>query len=143
MTLARLLPVVLVVCIVPAYAQKPADSPSGQFNTSVADKSAAANPWKLGLNQPTEAQSEQNPIDRMRIDEFRIDPNGLSSKVETPLLPKAEASSSETTCFKIRSYVVARDSKGSGATHPVGYSTCSPAIRYGVKTVETAPSLER
>jgi hypothetical protein len=39
-------------------------------------------------------------------------------------------------CFKIRSYVVARDSKDSDAVHLVRYSTCQPASRYQVKTAD-------
>jgi hypothetical protein len=42
----------------------------------------------------------------------------------------------DTTCLKIRSYVVARDSKDSDSTHPVSYSTCQPASRYRLKTTE-------
>lgn len=40
------------------------------------------------------------------------------------------------TCFAIRSYVVARDSKDSDSTHPVSYSTCQPAARYQLRTTE-------
>ena len=40
------------------------------------------------------------------------------------------------TCLKIRSYVVARDSKDSDSTHPVRYSTCQPSTRYRLKTTE-------
>jgi hypothetical protein len=40
------------------------------------------------------------------------------------------------TCYSIRSYVVARDSKDSDSTHLAGYSTCQPATRYGLKTTE-------
>ncbi|MGP0019249.1 MAG: hypothetical protein ACLPHP_11815 [Candidatus Sulfotelmatobacter sp.] len=42
----------------------------------------------------------------------------------------------ETVCYAIRSYVVARDSKYSDSTHPVSYSTCQPAARYQLKTTE-------
>lgn len=40
------------------------------------------------------------------------------------------------TCYAIRSYVVARDSKTSDSTHPVSYSTCQPAARYQLRTTE-------
>ena len=42
----------------------------------------------------------------------------------------------DPTCYTIRSYVVARDSKDSDSTHPAGYSTCLPSDRYHVKTAE-------
>ena len=51
----------------------------------------------------------------------------------------------ETTCYTIRAYVVARDSKNSDSTHPVGYSTCHPASRYRLKSAvgEDALVLQR
>ncbi len=143
MTLARLLPAVLMICVAAAYAQKPIDSLNGQTKTSVADRTTGTDPWKLALNQPADTLSEKGPIARMRIDEFRIDPNTLSSKAETPAPRKDDIASEEIGCFKIRSYVMARDSKGSDATHLVGYTTCVPALRYGVRKVETAPTLNR
>ena len=38
-----------------------------------------------------------------------------------------------TTCYAIRSYAVARDSKDSDSVHPVGYSTCIPVTRFRLK----------
>jgi len=51
-------------------------------------------------------------------------------------------STSDTVCYKMRSYVVARDSKHSDSVHPVGYSTCQPASRYRLRTTQ-ADSLSR
>jgi hypothetical protein len=48
----------------------------------------------------------------------------------------------DTACYAIRSYVVARDNKHSDSTHLVGYSTCQPALRYGLKKVDSAPRQE-
>jgi len=42
----------------------------------------------------------------------------------------------DATCFTMRSYVVARDSKDSDSTHPAGYSTCQPSNRYQVKSAD-------
>ncbi len=47
-----------------------------------------------------------------------------------------DASNAGPTCYAIRSYVVARDSKDSDSTHMVKYSTCQPAARYQLKTTE-------
>lgn len=47
----------------------------------------------------------------------------------------------EMTCYSIRSYVVARDSKKSDSTHPVSYSTCQPANRYRLKTADAQAGL--
>ena len=41
-----------------------------------------------------------------------------------------------TTCYAIRSYVVARDNKDSDSVHPVGYSTCIPTTRFHLKTAD-------
>jgi hypothetical protein len=38
-------------------------------------------------------------------------------------------------CYTIQSFVVKRESSHSDATAPVGYSTCVPASKYGVKVV--------
>jgi hypothetical protein len=48
----------------------------------------------------------------------------------------------DAVCFTMRSYLVARDSKHSDSTHPVGYSTCQPSRRYGLKKVEIIPASE-
>lgn len=42
----------------------------------------------------------------------------------------------DTICYTLRAYIVARDSKHSDSTHPVGYSTCHPASRYRLKTAD-------
>ncbi len=143
MTLSRLLPAVLMVCVAAAFAQKPIDSLNGQTKTGAAGTSAATDPWKVALSQPSGTLTEKDPLARMRIDEFRIDPNTLSSKAESHPPLKDDRASEEAGCFKIRSYVMARDSKGSDATHLVGYTTCVPALRYGVRKVETAPTQGR
>lgn len=48
----------------------------------------------------------------------------------------------DVMCLKIRSYVMARDSRDSDSTHLVGYSTCQPASRYRLRTtqLQTDPS---
>lgn len=68
----------------------------------------------------------QSPKDKPRA--FALTPDGLSSE--------------DDTCFTIRSYVVARDNKNSDSTHPVGYSTCHPAKRYGLSKVRLIPATE-
>ena len=39
-----------------------------------------------------------------------------------------------TTCYAIRSYVVAPDAKDTESVHPDGYSTCIPANNFRLKT---------
>jgi hypothetical protein len=48
-------------------------------------------------------------------------------------------SQAETYCFKMRSYLMQRESRGSDSTRLVGYTTCHPASRIQLKTtLETA-----
>ena len=42
----------------------------------------------------------------------------------------------DTLCFSMRSYKVARDNPHSDSTHAVGYSTCQPAARFRTHTIE-------
>ena len=60
-------------------------------------------------------------------------PNGQPASMDVPV---NESDVADTTCYAIRSYVVARDSKDSDSTHPVSYTTCQPSSRYGLKTTE-------
>jgi len=62
-----------------------------------------------------------------------IGPDGLVVSPGRPL-------EADTTCYAIRAYVVARDSKDSDSTHPVRYSTCLPANRYRLKTADAKAS---
>jgi len=99
-------------------------------------------PWKIVSNQPTDNTTAKDPINRLQIDKFKV----FRSKMETRTLlvgPEADAGMFLTgmegldgTCYAIRSYVVARDSKDSDSTHPVSYSTCQPAKRYGFRTTD-------
>jgi hypothetical protein len=57
---------------------------------------------------------------------------------------QVEPSLKGDTCYYIRSYLMARDSKDSDSTHLVGTSTCQPALQYGLKTTDPQPhALER
>jgi hypothetical protein len=99
-------------------------------------------PWKIVPNQPSDDITVKDPIDRLQIGKFKV----FRSKTETRTLlvgPEADAGMFLTgmegpdgTCYAIRSYVVARDSKDSDSTHPVSYSTCQPAKRYVLRTTD-------
>ena len=154
MTLARLL-VVLFVCSLPAFAQdqqlSAAQNPDNvsAFATNQ-DSATPAEPWRIMPNRPSEFSSD--PMDRMRVDQYVLDQgkgdfrSGRSkeSKTRTLVMGLNGPLDTDATCFTIRSYVVARDSKNSDSTHPAGYSTCQPASRYRLKTtVEGQVSLQR
>ena len=60
-------------------------------------------------------------------------PNSRSPLIT--LLPDGEYTT-DSICYAIRSYVVARDDKDSDSTHPVDSSTCQPASHYRVKKAQ-------
>jgi len=139
--------VALLLCSL-AFAQE-RTSPAATLPESLndAEKKALATPsepWRVVPDAPVTA-SAKSPLDRLQIDQFRIDPSGRALKLEAKADPVVLGSESlpidgllpdDTTCYAIRSYVVARDRKNSDSTHPVSYSTCQPASRYRLKTAE-------
>ena len=89
-------------------------------------------------------------MDRMRIDQHVLDlGNGdfrsghsKESKTRTLVMGLNVPLDTDATCFTMRSYVVARDSKDSDSTHSTGYSTCQPASNYRVKTTQQRPVVQ-
>ena len=150
MTLARLFLVVLFVCSLPAFAQdqqlSTAQTPDNvsAFATN-RDSATPAEPWRIMPNRPSEFSS--NSMDRMRIDQYVLDPGNADFRIDPSKEPMARTLvtglngplDTDATCFTMRSYVVARDSKDSDSTHPAGYSTCQPASKYRVKTTQQKP----
>jgi len=152
LALARLLAAALVFCCLPALAQDQQSqssllSPSpitvysrkchcggaSPFSLKLNSSATPTEPWRIIPNQTASFDSVQNALDPARLDQYRLDQiNGDPSLRHL----KLDALDADTTCYTIRSYVVARDSKDSDSTHPAGYSTCQPAARYGLKTTE-------
>jgi hypothetical protein len=166
MTLARVLTAALLFCslpALPAFTQElqtgklPAagKSYSGDMIPPVANfMSAMKEPsagWRIVPNQSSELDSAAT--NRIRVDQYRLDPDSpdlltgrarSQPKTRTLVMGVDGPLDSDVTCYTIRSYVVARDSKDSDSTHMTGYSTCQPVSRYGIKTtVERSVSLER
>ena len=126
MTSVHLLAAALFFCSVTAFAQQNATPSSA---TETRDQKRPA--WQLSFDAPK---------------------NLLANNGSFPLLSPSDSSRiasdrrliDDAVCYKIRSYVVARDRKNSDSVHPVGYSTCQPASRYRLRTTEiSAPSLKR
>ena len=122
----RLLAAALFLCSIPAFAQQSA-IPSSPAETRGQEKPA----WQLSFDAPK---------------------NLLANNGSFPLLSPSDSSGiasdrrriDDAVCYKIRSYVVARDNKHSDSVHPVGYSTCQPASKYRLRTTEMGtPSLKR
>lgn len=150
MSLARLFVAALVLCSVSALAQ---DQQSQSFrvvgDTSVFDLSntraaAASEPWRIYPIPPAGIGSEQNPLDQIRLGQFDFSQfkdfsdirNFKLNSGSVRIITRDAQLEDQPTCYAIRSYVVARDSKESDSTHPAGYSTCRPSARYQLKTTE-------
>lgn len=160
MTLARLLGAALVICSLPAFTQdqqpqstRPSASPcreswagcpvSGNvkiaggefffFDVSHYKAATPAEPWRLIPDRSADIPSGYNALDPSRLNEYRFDQVKSDPRVDQL---KPDTFDEDTTCYAIRSYVVAQDSKGSDSTHPAGYSTCQPSNRYQVKTAD-------
>jgi hypothetical protein len=123
MTSVRLLTAAVLICTASAFAQEQSSSATHPNHTAEPEKpaqTAATEPWKLVLNRPT--YSRESSLQWLQLD---------------PMAVRADAQpGDDTLCYKIRSYVVARDSKDSESVHPVGYSTCQPASRYRLKKTQ-------
>jgi hypothetical protein len=154
MTLARLLTAALVMCSLSAFGQNQyiQDSrPSHTLCTVVSNTgcisqssilaerflgsrhaATPAEPWRIFPDSQHSLVSEQTRLDQIPADQLK-----LEFRVRQLLQSQLDRLREEgPTCYAIRSYVVARDSKDSDSTHPAGYSTCQPATRYGLKTTE-------
>lgn len=148
MSSARLLvPLFFLACSLFATGQSqptatPLSKNSYQRNASTfpalqAKAATPSEPWRIIPQKSTAPQNPMNWIMETPSSNFKID-NGSALRI----LPKSETdhiaislegNSADASCFAIRSYVVARDSNDSEATHPVAYSTCQPASRYRLR----------
>ena len=150
MTLARLLAAALVVCSLPALTQDNRNGGPAPGNTHghrtyfpscCATAATPSEPWRLIPNQASAAASTMAAvrIGQYKVDSYQLDNRGkifLPYRIGSGGDPLNEYANNDTTCYAIRSYVVARDAKDSDSTHPTGYSTCRPSDRYHVKSAE-------
>ncbi len=150
MTSVRLLTAVLLLCTASTFAQEQLSSVTRASQTAEPQESPRnSEPWKIVRNQPADLSAGKNrpqqfQIDAYKIDQFRIGPNRRPFRwgsqndpilIEPAFLMYGQLGD-DTVCYKIRSYVVARDNKDSDSVHPVGYSTCQPASRYRLKKTQ-------
>jgi len=144
MTATRLLAAALVLCSLPAFAQDHprAGSPFGKgfYLFCPAPPATPEQPWRIIPSRPADLGLEQSPLSQIRTNEYRLverepDPHCYQY---SPTMDQHSQTQlyTDTICYAIRSYVVARDSKDSDSTHPVSYSTCEPAARYQLRTTE-------
>jgi len=146
MTLTHLVLAALLVCTVPAVTQdQQLIASQNPDNVAVAanhDSATPSDPWRIMPDRSSNFTTDS--MDRMRIDQyvhdqikgdFRTDRSN-EAKRRTLVMGLGGPLDTDATCFTMRSYVVARDSKDSDSTHPTGYSTCQPASKYRVRTTE-------
>lgn len=160
MTLARLLATALLLCSLSAFAQDQQarrSQPSTQGRNSscpfscpiegpiLRDKlffpqwshynsATPAEPWRIFPDSPPTLASGQTRLDQIPADQPNLDLR--ARQLLESQLDKLALDTQGPTCYAIRTYVVARDSKDSDSTHPVSYSTCQPTQRYQLKTTE-------
>jgi hypothetical protein len=147
MTSARLLAALLLLCPGLVFAQTNRATTGSSVAPSDSEKAAArSEPWSISPSIEAKANIPQDPLARLETSQppkYRHD-QGQDKKTfffPSPgngfvISPGALADSS---CFAIRSYVMARDSKDSDSTHLAGYTTCVPSSKYQVRTIVDAP----
>ena len=113
-----LLTATILICSLSAFGQQ-SSTPSTQSNSPQLENSA----WKLSFAPSANLVANDGSLKFLPPN----DPISLASN---------EQVATDTVCYKIRSYVVARDSKDSDSVHPVGYSTCQPSSKYRLRTTD-------
>lgn len=68
---------------------------------------------------------------------LRLDGTGLLQSGERSTA--GYGSDSNVTCLKMRTYVVARENRGSDVTHRVAYYDCIPAWKFDMRKTEQKP----
>lgn len=143
MPLARLLTALLLVCSAAAFAQGQSEPYTG---STQAPEVTPSEPWRIIPDEPADGGTGRNPLERLRTDQykvFRFKPDGRTRILilDADTVASLEGQPvTDSICYSIRSYVVARDHKDSDSTHPVGSSTCQPASRYHVRNAQGEPA---
>lgn len=130
MSLFRLLPFSLLLTVSVAtvaaqsffYPQK--NSATVQSVEPGELSSSGANPFSN-----FQAGLHPNAADRILLDDYRP----KQSQFSVPrhwLKVDPDPDGLAHSCFKIRTYKVARDGPNADSTHPVSYTTCTPAARF-------------
>ncbi len=147
MTLARVLALALLLVSAVAFAQDQLQAKQGPLNFGSLDrpllaqdaKTTPSEPWRI-VPKADHFQAADNDKGLLHLDDESPNTTQLQS-ANTTQLPAFDLARDgqlpvDVTCFTIRSYVMARDQKGSDATHLVRYSTCQPSGRYRLRTAQ-------
>ena len=151
MTGMRLLMAISVVCSASLFAQTKIDPAISSSHVATAGNSLSApdsETWKILKPSPSlpTTSSNPSPIDHL-TDPFLLSRNdGMTvgnGIIDPGMVVPANVAGADSYCLKIRSYVVARDSKNSDSVHPVGYTTCVPATRFRLRTTVIQQNSQR
>ncbi len=152
----RLLVLLLLACSAFTFAQRASERPESNSTIVQQSSDSAFNleaksdsePWRIIPRDLSSPKSAQDGIEHPDFDANQSR-TGQKKKFVWESTPNSGAQTAskpegvnpgDMMCLTMRTYVVARDNKHSDSTHLVGYSTCQPALRYGLKKVDSAPS---
>jgi len=153
MTSARPLAAVVLLCSGFAFAQQNPATHGSSVAPAASEKAAVSSePWSISPNIEAKANVPQDPLARLETSQPPKYKTGQGQETKPLLFPSpgngfiiSPEALADNSCFAIRSYVVARDSKDSDSTHLVGYTTCVPSRKYQVREVvgtgETTPTV--
>lgn len=143
MTLTRLLVAALALCSLPALAQDQQD----KIPLTASADSSNFPTHHYFVSAPSEGQfaipkGQFNFEDHVlnALQDGRRTIHGLPVQFPRAAILQSQG---DTVCYTIHRLKVARDSKDSDATHPVGSSTCLPSTQYQVKSTVLRDSSNR
>jgi hypothetical protein len=147
MTSARPLAACVLLCSGFAFAQQNPAMHGSSVAPAASEKAAvSAEPWSISPNIEAKANVPQDPLARLETSQPPKYKNDQGQDTKTFFLPSpgkgfiiSPEALADNSCFAIRSYVVARDSKDSDSTHLVAYTTCVPSRKYQVRRVVGTP----
>jgi len=149
MTSARLLATFVLLYSGLVFAQENRPTTGSSVAATDSEKAAVSSePWSISPSLETKANVPQDPLTRLETSQPPDYRNDQHQGTKTFLFPSpgkgfviSPEALADNSCFAIRSYVMARDSKDSDSTHLAGYSTCVPSSKYQVREVVGRPEM--
>jgi hypothetical protein len=144
-------PLLTAVCALPAVAQTPLASNSATLTPQVKPYSDSSDrilvdQFRLPAKPLLDSDSRERKSEGLESYDFHrsydIHPS-LGLPLRRFLKPDTDQTDSASICYSIRNYRMKRDDPQTDVTRPDGYSTCQPATRFAVKSVEDSPQLIR
>ena len=142
MSIFRLVPAPLLLAfgITLASAQSYPQKDAAEVQPEKAVRQSSSSFELISTRLKTDLETPE-PLDRFRIEDYRLWPNQLRLGPVLDLRPGPPEK--DVACFATRTYKVARDNAESDSTHFVSYSTCEPSNRIRVHTTEERVVLTR